>query len=170
MFQILAVHLVAFLVALLASVSHADQAGPDYRHLTDFVRNNQTAFQSVLVYEHGSAKVRLPADTVSVLLKVGQKQAHIWSDTILEGDYRAEKQVRLDRVEALFAVGNPHLVAYRITYSTRAWYTADCVPHQGLQSCEEGWIQESSFVSATIASWLRDDGAYAEFYGLTPNS
>lgn len=88
--------------------------------------------------------------------RIAEDQATIWADTILEGGYDADGRTVIDRVEAI--MGDGKLLAYRITYSESAWL----VGVKG-QKGKEGRVFESSFVSASLRSWLRDEQALAEF-------
>jgi hypothetical protein len=83
-------------------------------------------------------------------------QAEIWDDTILEGPYEAEKSLALDRIEGFFQ--NGQLIAYRITFSARAWHLG-----RGGVRKEEGRIVESAFVSLSLKGFIRDESAIAEF-------
>lgn len=90
------------------------------------------------------------------LTVISEDQASIWSDTILEGGYDADGNTKLDRIEGIY--NGSILVSYRITYSEKAWILGD----NGEKS-REGRIVESSFVSSTLRSWLRDDKSLATF-------
>ncbi len=93
------------------------------------------------------------------LLLIAGIQAEIWDDTILEGPYEAENFIALDQVEGFFH--NDQLVAYRITYSARAWRLG-----RGGVRVEEGRIVESAFVSVSLKGFFRDERAIAEFHPL----
>jgi hypothetical protein len=89
----------------------------------------------------------------------------IWGDTILEGDYYADEDVQIDKIESLYK--KDEFVGYRITYSSKAWDTSTCqfdgVDLTTLESCLAGRIQESGFVSADFKRFERDHRALAEF-------
>lgn len=99
------------------------------------------------------------------LATIADDQAQIWGDTILEGDFYAEDEVRLDSVDAILV--DAALVGYRITYSSVAFDTSSCeVSMQQspvASGCLQGRIFESSYVSPQLESWTRDPEAYAEF-------
>jgi hypothetical protein len=90
------------------------------------------------------------------LTLIAQDQATIWGDTILEGSYEAAGATTLDRVEGILQ--NGRLVSYRITYSAKAWRLGD----DGKKCCE-GRIEEASYVSKSLRSWLRDELSMATF-------
>lgn len=158
----------AFLVALIAApLALADESGPDelqFRKVVEKLeKNGLTRFDVRVVYENSQWSTS--AAEFEKLHKIAQSQAQIWADTILEGDYEADGQTVLDRVEEIQFKGR--LVAYRITYSERAWYIGSCdydyEDKSKLASCAEGRISEASFVSSSLTSWTRDSNAYAEF-------
>ncbi len=102
------------------------------------------------------------------LQQIAWDQAQIWGDTILEGDYWADEEVLLDLVQAVFRDGIQ--VAWRITYSSKAFDTSVCTPYEyadedpaRFTGCIPGRIHESSFVSMDLKSFIRDDEAFAEF-------
>lgn len=165
----LAASLFVTLFSLVTSAAFADQAGPDYRHLSTRLQKGQSGLRSELIYIHGGSERNtggtLDSRRLQAFADVAKQQAKIWADTILEGDYSAAGDTRVDRVEAVFdqTSGQEQLVAYRIVYSEKAWYTADCDPRRGKELCEEGRIEEASFVSPSVESWMRDDSAYADF-------
>ncbi|RZA13787.1 MAG: hypothetical protein EOP10_29200 [Proteobacteria bacterium] len=153
------------LFSLVSLAAHADQAGPDYRDLSTRLQKRTSGLRSEILYVHANPQTKLDNDHLQAFAGVAKEQAKIWADTILEGDYSAAGDTRLDQVEAVFeqASGAEQLIAYRIIYSEKAWYTADCDPRRGKDLCEEGRIEEASFVSPTTESWMRDDSAYADF-------
>ena len=120
--------------------------------------------QTLLSVDEDIRSAELPEATVAQLEKIAHAQAQIWGDTILEGDYDAAGGTSLDQVEGVYMGGE--LIAYRITYSEKAWYTGSCDTEAdpSRASCQEGRIVESTFVSPKLTSWMRDDSAYAEFY------
>lgn len=102
------------------------------------------------------------------LHQIAWDQAQIWGDTILEGDYWADEEVMLDLIQAVYREGVQ--VAWRITYSSKAFDTSVCTPYEfadedpaRFDGCIPGRIHESSFVSMDLKSFIRDDDAYAEF-------
>jgi hypothetical protein len=74
-----------------------------------------------------------------------------WPDTILEGPYVANFNVKISEIEALFKASTGVLLGYKITYEDKAWYTDTCnysPKHpETLKSCETGVLSESLFVS-----------------------
>ena len=112
----------------------------------------------VSLYDAGNASSAAPevVAALSRLTAIAQDQATIWADTILEGAFEAEGNTALDRVEGILRGGR--LVSYRITYSERAWTIGD----DGARE-REGRIEEASFVSKSLRSWLRDDQSLATF-------
>lgn len=94
----------------------------------------------------------LPAHVLSSLQQVADLLAQIWGDTILEGDYSADDDVSLDSIEVLKL--NEGVIGYRITYSSRAFDTAENIA---------GRILESAFVSGDFKAFSRDSNALAKF-------
>lgn len=107
----------------------------------------------------------LPSAVRVRLAAIADDQAQIWGDTILEGDYYAEEEVSLDKVEAILL--DSVLIAYRITYSSVAFETSACEISVNRDpatcGCLPGRISESTFVAPNLDSWTRDADAYAEF-------
>ena len=96
---------------------------------------------------------------------IAKKQAQIWGDTILEGDYIAAGDTRLDQVRELRINDKP--VGYLITYSEKAWNISDCA-YDGLHpdtlnECVSGRIVESSYVSPDLSKYFYDDTTCATF-------
>ena len=93
------------------------------------------------------------------------QQASIWSDTILEGDFEAAGDTRLDRVQGVYLGGQ--LLAYRLTFSETAWSTSQCnynpADKSTLQSCTPGRIVESMYVTPDLKAFERDEGNFAHF-------
>lgn len=96
---------------------------------------------------------------------IAKKQAQVWGDTILEGDYVAAGDTRLDEVRALKIKGS--LVGYLITYSETAWNISDCaydgLHPESLNDCLQGRIIESSYVSPDLREYFYDDTTSAVF-------
>ena len=170
------------LSALLTSIVAAPQARADrydanYNSFAEVIRTaqgecrnerncslNGMNSQTLLSVDEGVRSSELPEATVAELQKIAHSQAQIWGDTILEGDYDAAGGTELDQVEGVYMGGQ--LIAYRITYSEKAWYTGACDTEAdpSRASCQEGRIVESTYVSPKLTSWMRDDSAYAEFF------
>lgn len=167
-------------VGMFASMgfAQADQFGPGYYEFAQMIRQGQKScnqssqcsdsfFRYQVLYELESpASFLLTPELIQALETVAKEQSYIWADTILEGEYEAEGDTRLEKVEGVFADG--HLVAYRITYSEKAWYTGLCdydfEDKSTLRDCAEGRIAESTFVSLDLTSWMRDENAFADFF------
>lgn len=94
----------------------------------------------------------LPAHHQAQLQTAAIELAQIWGDTILEGDYSAEDDVRIDSVEKLYL--SLVFVAYRITYSSAA---------EELTTGKRGRIVESGILSADFTQLSRDNTAFARF-------
>jgi hypothetical protein len=174
-----------FFGAMMSPVAaRADEYGPSYELLSQTIRRAQEQCQGRVACEASGLRSRTLFDRTSdqeepstdvrngARLRLWQRlsqiaidQAGIWADTILEGDYEADGTTHLDLVEGIYL--NDELIAYRITYSERAWHLGDCEydfeDRSTLNSCQQGRIRESSFVSSSLDSWMRDDSAYAEF-------
>ena len=99
------------------------------------------------------------------LKAVAQEQAHIWADTILEGDYVADGKTRLDKAVAIYKYDK--LLAYFITYSERAWDTSTCLydalDDATLARCKRGRIVESVYLSPDFSDYYFADENYARF-------
>lgn len=108
------------------------------------------------------SKNTLPSTVRIKLEAIAEDQAQIWGDTILEGDYVAEMAVKLEGVETVQM--NSAFVGYRVTYSSVAFETSNCNPDVDVKACTPGRIVESSFVAASLKSWVRDESAFAEFF------
>ena len=161
----------------VSTLTFADEMGPDARGfeltLKSFSEHCQkmqckAPYKSDAIYTR-QEMAALTDPLYSTLNKVAFEQAQIWSDTILEGDYHAAGQTRLDQIYALYE--NDILIGYRITYSEQAWDTSGCDYYNNsgqsredsLRSCPEGRILESSFVSPVFTTFIRDSNQFAEF-------
>lgn len=113
----------------------------------------------------GEELASLSSDLRDLLQRKATELSNVWADTILEGDYYADTEVRLDSLEEIFR-GN-RLIAYRITYSAKAWDTGSCdfdaENLKTLAQCESGRIFESGFVSQDLRLEDQDPDALAEF-------
>lgn len=96
---------------------------------------------------------------------IAKKQAQIWGDTILEGDYVADGNTHLDEIRLLQVDGKT--AGYLITYSEKAWNISDCLYDglhpQSLSGCVTGRIVESSYVSLDYRNYFYDDTTSASF-------
>jgi hypothetical protein len=108
---------------------------------------------------------RLSRRLLTGLSSAMDEQVNIWGDTILEGDFISEGSTRLDRVQAVEDPASHALVAYRITYSEKAWAMEACeyADTGRLDGCKPGRISEASFVSPDLKSWITDDRFMADF-------
>lgn len=101
----------------------------------------------------------------SILYQIAEEQTSIWYDTILEGDYQVEGEVRLDNISVILKNGN--LAAYHITYSQKAWETSECEfdgnQLETLKKCTPGRIFESSYVTPNMNYFEVDENRIAEF-------
>lgn len=108
---------------------------------------------------------KLPSKVTKELESIAFNLAQVWGDTILEGEYTADSAVTLDQVERVTENKKP--IGYRITYSSKAWYTGACdydyENEETLEGCDEGRIIESGFVANDLKENFRDETSYAEF-------
>jgi hypothetical protein len=153
-----------------SQVAFTDQLGAEYSDLEQIVRvlqDGKTAFVFRTMYDsvHKNKSV-LTESELKIFYELAKDQAGVWSDTILEGDYSADGNTELDKVEGVY--NGKYLMFYRITYSERAWDTSGCEymgeDRSELKKCRAGRIVESSFVSKSHDSWMRDSDAFAEFF------
>lgn len=105
------------------------------------------------------------------LNKIATKQANIWNDTILAGDYFSTGKTELMSVYGIFY--RTRLVAYKIIYFENAWDISNCdfiaeffAVSPMLDACEKGIIRESSFVSPDLMNYIRNYSEIAEFEAL----
>ncbi len=123
-------------------------------------------FYETVVYRNGKRSALLSHRDLLALQKVAVAQSNIWIDTILEGDFYSEGNTQIDNVVAIFYSST--LVAYKITYSERAWYLGDCEydgVHEGsLAGCQEGVIRESTFVAPDFKTFVRNSDEIADFH------
>lgn len=125
----------------------------------------QAPFAQQLIYDAQDGINQISAQLQNRLLRIADEQAQSWGDTILEGDYYADGNVRLDSVVAIYR--DNQVMAYRISYSERAWNTADCSfdgSEVSLNECHEGRISEGSYVSPSGIVFVNDENRYAEFF------
>jgi hypothetical protein len=90
-----------------------------------------------------------------------------WPDTILEGPYVANFNVKISQIEALFTASTGVLLGYKITYEDKAWYTDSCDYNpkhpETLKSCEMGVLTESLFVSVETEEAFHNPYESVEF-------
>lgn len=163
--QLISLLVFGFILVGLHPSARADRHGEDYNDFAQLIRQTTDLAMEDLYSGSGGSSSDLSPEILSRLKDVAEDQAFIWGDTILEGDYVADGKTQLDRVEGVYL--NQELVAYRITYSERAWYIGDCayedMTHESFEGCESGLIVESSYVSPDFSSWMRDLDAIADF-------
>jgi hypothetical protein len=160
------------LAILTVTQAHADEHGTDARAFMDRLRDfKQTCTAEIcelpnevkLIYSVEKALKNVDP-TISSLTKIAWEQAQVWADTILEGDFHAAGDTRLDAVYTLYKDGE--FLGYRITYSEKAWNTSECTYNgtpNSLASCPEGRIIESSYVSPTLKTFVADENQFAVF-------
>jgi len=168
------ISVVVFLSTVLGGNVYADAKGPGADGFYDLIETyrqacaptcmapftNESAFD---IEQPGQSN--LATDVEATLKTVATSQAQIWADTILEGDFYAEGNTRLDSVIGLFR--NNEFIGYKIVYSERAWYTGECSfdgqNEADLIDCKEGRIHESTFVSPDFKTFFRDEDGLADF-------
>lgn len=124
----------------------------------------QAPFRNEVVYSRSGEFSKLGKNTVESLKEISFVQAQIWGDTILEGDYAADGETRLEKVLAIFNGDN--LIGYHIEYSEKAWYTGNCEysgQKEQLLKCTQGRISERSYVSADLEYYGTDYDRTADF-------
>lgn len=109
----------------------------------------------------------LKSEVRAQLAKVGADIAdNIWSDTILEGPFYNQNQVRLEAVEVV--MHQNRAIGWRVTYSDRAWDIESCAfdskDLSTLEKCDSGHIVESAFSSFDFTEEFRDDESSARYY------
>ncbi len=157
--------ILVFYCLLNSGLASADEWGPDAK---SFEFQCQAPHEALPIYSRDQSSL-LDKQLYKTLAAVAFDQAQVWADTILEGDFHAAGQTRLDQVEALYS--GEILIGYRITYSEKAWDLSQCeyyeVPaekrDQALAKCAEGRISEASFVSPSFRTYIRDSNQFAEF-------
>lgn len=122
-------------------------------------------YAKIVIYDHLKNTSLRKKEILSKLSTIAIKQAQIWADTILEGDYVAEGNTRVDRVTLLSEKGKS--VGYLVTYSEKAWNISDCL-YDGLRpdslaGCVSGRIVESSYVSLDFSRYFYDEKTAAVF-------
>jgi hypothetical protein len=163
---------------LFASLALADAMGPngdkfyeEAAHFENACRDNacKPPYSSQVIFVQEKNFDKLTPQVKSNLRAIATRQASIWDDTILEGDYLAAGRTRLDYVVAYYK--NDNLIGYKISYSEKAWLTTNCgfdgKHRETLKECKEGRIVEGSYVSADMQTYFSDEERYAEFLALT---
>jgi len=160
--------LFSILTLAFATAAHADAQGAGSNVFQDRVTAYQESCAKECQYPFSTRVLQnsnLGPVAIKHLKEIAVDQAQIWADTILEGDYHADGDTRLDSVLAIFENGT--FLGYKITYSEKAWYVGDCNFSDSnlstLARCEEGRIHESSFVSPDFNTYFRDETDFADF-------
>ena len=109
---------------------------------------------------------RLSPATLKSLKEVGNYVSRtLWPDTILEGPFYVQFQIRVEKVERVIEKGSA--IGWRVTYSDQAWNIDTCNFDERnmktLEKCEAGRIFESAFADNNFSSVFRDDNAYATY-------
>lgn len=165
----------ALTLAAISFNASADQHFVGARQFADTVEKYQAAcaqgcqkpFREAMLYTNGKiTSAFLENGKLQTLQKIATKQAYIWADTILEGDYHADGETVLEEVTGIFRRSS--LVGYKITYSERAWDTSSCdfdgEDLSTLAKCTEGTIRETSFVSPDFKTFIRNHDEIADFF------
>lgn len=164
---------VTLLNLFITSVSFADEMGPlgdkFYEEAAHFVHACKedpckAPYSQLVVYDQSISLNQLSSLQRLRLTKIAARQAQVWGDTILEGDYYAEGYTRLDKVLAFYKGSD--LVGFKIQYSEKAWFIGECNfddTKASLQSCQEGRIVEESYVSPEAKTYFSDEEHYAAF-------
>lgn len=123
-------------------------------------------YREMPIYANGVRSAFLSKQQFKKLEKIAIKQAYIWADTVLEGDFHADGETVLESVTAIFQATK--LIAYKIDYSEHAWYVGECdwdgSDNETLADCPEGKIHESSYVAPDFKTFIRNDDDIADFY------
>ncbi|RYZ82346.1 MAG: hypothetical protein EOP06_21855 [Proteobacteria bacterium] len=172
--QLLAKLFVAPLILFVGAFAFADAKGANSAQfkarIAAFEKSctldcRKTFSQSLGFAAQEQSVAELSEQLSSHLKAVSDEQVQVWGDTILEGDYISEGETHLDRVIAI--TENGALIGYRITYSAPAWYIGECSfsPRnpESLKACQDGRIEESSYVSPDMQSYFRDESDFADF-------
>jgi hypothetical protein len=151
------------LVSALLATSLVQAQGPTAHPPADpleiILQTNRILTDEVRIVKTVKELRNLPESLRAQLTEKAVEMAMIWADTILEGDYWAAEEVRLETVEEVGTTSGRFL-GYRITYSAQAWDTSTCDfnPDQmeTLKDCQMGRIVETGFVSADFKQSIQD--------------
>ncbi|WP_413943822.1 hypothetical protein [Bdellovibrio sp. HCB-162] len=165
----------ALAVTALSLNAQADQHFVGARQFADMIEKYKEAcaqtcqkpFREAVLYKNGkNYSAFLSNGEMIALQKIAFRQSYIWADTILEGDFYADGNTVLTEVIGIFRGSN--LVGYKIAYAERAWETSACdfdgEDMSTLDSCTEGVIRETSYVSKDLKTFIRNHDDIAEFY------
>ena len=148
-----------------SGAARADSCPPDLNSVVGLVKAGIGGIHATSVYESETGTTTLSDESLLRMNEIAKIQSGIWADTILEGDYFANGATELDEVVQFARNGT--VVAYRITYSERAWDTSDCSfdsdELETLSACVQGRIVESTFVSGDLTRFMRDLDDLANF-------
>ncbi len=150
---------------LLNCVSNADfQSEMSKISASCGVESCEKPYSKSLIF-HFSEDQKIDSNIKLIFERISFKQAQVWGDTILEGDYAAEGNTRLDAVVKLYR--HDEQIGYLITYSEKAWDTGNClydgINDATLRGCIEGRIYESSYVSLDFRDYFYDSKSMAVF-------
>lgn len=161
------------IVSLIASFSSANSNKSRYELLRQETANFTDScleqscnapYVQELLYHHEEESNKLSPEIKKRLEYIAKHQAQLWGDTILEGDYFANNDTRLDSVIGLYK--DNEFIGYKIEYSETAWWVGDCDfddSDASLESCQKGRIVERSYVTGNGANFFNDQEHYAEF-------
>lgn len=126
----------------------------------------QKPFHQIVLYKHGKENlVLLSKSELKAFKKIANNQAYIWIDTILEDNYHADGDTKIEEIVGVFRSGD--LVGYKVRYFEKAWYIGGC-RYDGdvstLSRCLPGVIKETSFVSTDFKTYVRNNDEIATFY------
>lgn len=166
-FPLLLAAILALFLMLTAQWARADFLANEFPPLDEQISRTSGTCHDLLSCQALGLEIRVIYDGTNSgseaspeferLHRIARNQANFWGDSILEGDFAVENSVSMDRVEGIYRDGS--LIAYRITYSARAWR----LHHDGTRGLE-GRIIEASFVSKALRSWFRDADQMAAFH------
>jgi len=88
-----------------------------------------------------------------------------WPDTILEGPYETDFNIRVIQIEKL--TRDRKTLGYRLIVSAKAWEIDSCeydsITQPDLNRCPPGHIVEALFISSDLKEVFVDDNFYADF-------
>lgn len=147
---------------------HAGQMTQAELDLLDFQAHCNTQYcdagygQKVVFDIKTPEKVALDLKTKAALEARVYEQAQVWGDTILEGDYVADGETKIARVEALYR--GEYLAGYRVVYFEKAWWVGECDHDvKNLAQCLPGYIEEAAFITNDLKVITVDEAETALF-------
>lgn len=94
-----------------------------------------------------------------------------WPDTILEGPYETDFNIRVNQIEKL--TRDRKTIGYRLIVSAKAWEIDSCeydpISQPDLNRCPPGHIVEALFISSDLKEVFVDDKFYADFIPAKEN-